>query len=200
MMQNLRLAPAGSRLHFRQPYSPASTGGVATKIRRHDSGIPPAPRHQSIQWLSLRSILYRSLACLARPGSSAKDCCLVLKAPGLPPSLPVANSGSHPPECADFSRRGHRFSSGHGTPAPPSRCMDRRQRSRLRFVRLGTFLCSKLRLLTFLYLLLSCIYLDAPNASPVPRCRSFFRAPHGLNVSYFCQTITYPKRCILASN
>src|SRR5260370_24626723 len=137
--------------------------GVGKKMGGNGSGMPPAPRHESIQWLSLRSMLYRSLACLARLASAAEYFCPLLTAQRSPPSLPVANSGSHPREYADFFRRCHRFSSARETPAQHSHCMDRLPSSRLRFVCQGTFQCNELPPSC----LPSFIYLDAPNAIPV---------------------------------
>jgi len=69
----------------------------------HDSGIPPAPRHHLFQWLSLRSILYRSLACLAQPADAAECFCPLPMVQQSPPSPLAANQIA-------FTRIGRLFS------------------------------------------------------------------------------------------
>src|SRR5260370_1075939 len=94
---------------------PVTPRGERPALRR-DPGFPPAPRHHPIQWLPLRIILSRSLACLARKAGAAKCSCRPLTAPRPPPSLPVADLSSHPPVRRCFSRRCRKFSSGRAIP------------------------------------------------------------------------------------
>src|SRR2546429_2573727 len=94
-----------------------STGDAATKTRPRDCEILRAPRHHLFQGLSNRSILYRSLACLAPPANATTCFCPPPKAPPPPPSrLP--------------DRKSTRLNSSHGYISYAVFCLKKKNRGR----------------------------------------------------------------------
>src|SRR5256884_2726997 len=92
-----------------------STGDAATKTRPRDCEILRAPRHHLFQGLSNRSILYRSLACLAPPANATTCFCPPPKAPPPPPSrLP--------------DRKSTRLNSSHGYISYAVFCLKKKNR------------------------------------------------------------------------
>src|SRR2546429_6443146 len=95
-----------------------STGDAATKTRPRDCEILRAPRHHLFQGLSNRSILYRSLACLAPPANATTCFCPPPKAPPPPPSrLP--------------DRKSTRLNSSHGYISYAVFCLKKKDRGRM---------------------------------------------------------------------